>query len=691
MASPVVVRLTCPLCGSVFRARTKGSNYYLSGSNTDLREVGSIDEVRRYSIATCQVCRYSDYSWDFLAPEELDEATRQKLERVLEVDATSPPRALNRRIPDFERFHLAERCFEARGLEVSSIAELKLLAYYVAQDLGRRDLEPVLRREAAQLFARALEEEDLPGPLRQRYAYLAGELYRRSGKRELARDYFEQALAVEDTGDDAEGTAWDIGRLARRMHTQVVYHDADAETLLGLTRDADPEVSAQARTMLASQRDAASVVATRTAWEEAPASERTQMLRALVDDPSPELADLFLQALESPAPEDVRLGARALGELGDPKNAPHLLAALERGVLSTEAALVEALRRLHAPGTVEAVAEILAAWEERDSGAGDDAWYFASDARPLRHYLYTSGSPAGRALLIRDMKRLSENDLWDKVPSGGPVSAAASAAPDPELVAALTDLLGDENPATRRWSAYCLASLGTGAEGLAALVDDSDPVVRLQAASALATLGDPSHEEVVLRELRALDEGDLPFALHFLVPFRSPAVKAFLLGLSESGATTPSEILPLLGRQEPDERIGELLSTALLATDDDTRAGAVTGLAYQGGAQAATRLRLIYDMEDSEEVLRRAIHGLGHLARAGVHTEETVSFLRERLGKANPRLRFSIALTLLQLGDPSGIDVVRERAALFEESLDRYDLVAPALKALAAYEATSGA
>ena len=49
-------------------------------------------------------------------------------------------------------------------------------------------------------------------------------------------------------------------------------------------------------------------------------------------------------------------------------------------------------------------------------------------------------------------------------------------------------------------------------------------------------------------------------------------------------------------------------------TNDDTRAGAVTGLAYQGGSQGATRLRLLYDQEDSEEVQRRIIHGLGHLA-----------------------------------------------------------------------------
>ena len=316
------------------------------------------------------------------------------------------------------------------------------------------------------------------------------------------------------------------------------------------------------------------------------------------------------------------------------------------------------------------------------------AWYFSSDTAPLRHLLYTSGSDRGRELLIRDMGELKENDLWDKVPSGGPVSAALSS-DDPQVGAALLGLLSSANPASRRWAAYCLAERGEALDAIAPLVDDPEQVVRLQAASSLARLGDPSHEEVVLRELRGLSDGDLPFALHFLVPFRSEPVKAFLIDQLDQGTTTASEVLPLLGRQTPDEQVGEILSMALLETNDDTRAGAVTGLAYQGGSQAATRLRLLYDQEDSEEVQRRIIHGLGHLAAQDVHRDETIAFLRERLGKANPRLRLSIAMTLLRLDDPTGIDLVRERAALFEESLDRYDLVAPALKALAAYEARS--
>ena len=68
-------------------------------------------------------------------------------------------------------------------------------------------------------------------------------------------------------------------------------------------------------------------------------------------------------------------------------------------------------------------------------------------------------------------------------------------------------------------------------------------------------MGDESHEAVALEEIRSLDPGDLPFALHFLVPFKSAKVKAYLLDLLNGAKTTTCEVLPLLGRQEPDEDV----------------------------------------------------------------------------------------------------------------------------------------
>lgn len=689
MATPDRVELTCPNCGSEFRARSMGSSYFIAGLDTDLREKGSIEDVRRYSIATCPHCSYSDYTWEFLATEPL--TAKAEVAAALGTDPSQPGPARNRPFGDFERLDLARKCFEARKLDRSALAELELLAYYVAEDLGRRDLVPDLRDQARERFAEALTQEDLPDPLAKRYAYLAGELARRGGRDDLAVGFLDQAIGIEDHPDadwDPEGRAWDIGRLAQRMRVRVLHRDDDAAGLLDLIRGEDPDVSNEACRLLATRRDAKSLEAIRAAWSEAGAPTRSSMLRELVIEPRPEFAALFLEALESQVPEVIRLGARGLGELGEPGHAEPLLAALERGVLSTEAALADALQRLPGEANLARIGEILARWEGQtaDAAGVEESWFFTSDPAPLRTLLYTSGSPQGRELLLRDLHAVRENDLWDKVPSGGPVSAALALGA--EIADEAKALLTSDNPAARRWGAYLVAELRAegAADALAALVEDPDPVVRLQAASSLGRLGDTGHEQVVLDALSKLGKGDLPFALHFLVPFRSESVKTFLRELWASERAARSEILPLLGRQELDDELESQLSASLLETDDDTRAGAVTGLSFTGTPAAAERLRLLYDLEDSDEVLRRIVHGLGHLAREGHHAAQTVDFLRERLERATPRLRFPIALTLLQLGDPTGIDVVRERAALFHESYDRYDLAAPALKALADYE-----
>lgn len=185
------------------------------------------------------MCRYSDYGWDFLAAEELSEAQRTALAERLQVDLTKLPPALNRTVGDFERLRLAADCFEVRGLDDSSLAKLALLAYYVACDLGRLDLIPKLRDDAAERLRAILGQDDLPAPLRARYAYLAGELDRRSDRREAAVEAFQAAiaaheLALEEDPEDVHGD--DVTRLARRMLVRARYDRADAPTLLEQAR-----------------------------------------------------------------------------------------------------------------------------------------------------------------------------------------------------------------------------------------------------------------------------------------------------------------------------------------------------------------------------------------------------------------------------------------------------------------------
>ena len=710
MAIPVPVKLRCPLCASSFQARAMGSSYFIAGVDTDLRETGSIEDVRRFSVATCPSCRYSDYSWDF-DPEDLTDEAKRRIKATLEKADAPRPSGKRSVVTDFDRLALADRCFVARGLDASSRAELALLAYYVARDLGRRDLEPGLRDAAANLFEEALAAEDLPPALSLRYAYVAGELQRRAGHREEALALLEKAIEASQAGADDEldaepAASFDLGSFARRQRAAIRHENDSVTALVKLTRSDDQEEASEARRLLARRRGKQATDAVKRTFKDAPSRDRIAMLRELVSEPPPQLFELYTKSLKAEGPEEVRLAARALGVLGDRRALEPLIEALERGMLATEIAIADALRRLDAPEKHEAIRQVLETWSQRGHDGGgfndtDEAWRFGSDPAPLKALLYTSGEPYGIELLVEDMRAISENDLWDKPPSGSPVQAAIAL--DRKAIPALRKLLKEKNPCARRWATYCLAELGAPelADEIQALLKDKDKAVRLEAARGVAKLAGgkkvAAAEDIVLKELAKLDESDLPFALHFLVPFKGERVKKFVLDLLDRGIALPGEVYPLLGRQEEDAKTRKLLEQGLEDASDDARAGAVTGLSFlaaQGkkdGTKVPGRLRALFEEEDADDVRRRIIFALARLGQEGLDRDSTVVFLRAQLEGGDRRLRFPIALALLQLGDDAGIEDVRERAALFDESADHYDLVAPALKALAQFERTEAA
>lgn len=701
MAIPIPVKLRCPLCSATFQARAMGSSYFIAGVDTDLRETGSIEDVRRFSIASCPTCRYSDYSWDF-DPEDLTDEAKRRIKASLEKPDAPRPSGKRGVVTDFDRLALAERCFNARGLDASSRAELALLTYYVARDLGRRDLEPSLRDKATVLFEEALAAEDLPSALSLRYAYVAGELHRRAGRRDEALEFLERAIKASQDGaddevDDAPAPSFDLGAFARRQRAAILHENDTVPALVKLTKSDDQEEASEARRLLARRRGKQAVEAIKRVYKDAPTRDRVAMLRELAHEPPAALFELATKSLKSESPEEVRVAARVLGALGDAKATAPLIEALERGVLATEIAIADALRRIDSPDKFEAIRGVVEKWG-KNKVSEDDAWHFGSDPTPLKALLYTSGERYGLDLLVEDMRAISENDLWDKPPSGSPVQAAIAL--DRKAIPSLKNLLKDKNPCARRWAAYCLSELDAPelAEELRPLLKDKDRAVRLEAACGIGKLGghDANAEKVVLTELAKLDESDLPFALHFLVPFRSDKTKKFIFDLLERGIALPGEVYPLLGRQGQDAKVKKLLEAGLEDGNDDARAGAVTGLSFlasesHGDTKVTARLRALFDEEDADDVRRRIIFALARLAQEGLDKGSTVEFLRGQLEGGDRRLRFPIALALLQLGDDTGIEDVRERAALLDESADHYDLVAPALKALAQYERSEAA
>jgi HEAT repeat protein len=685
MAISVAVQLSCPLCSHDFEARDMGQSYYISGIDTDLRETGSVEQVRRFSVSTCPECGFGDFTWDFFAPYEFEDTEQQRLL----ADLAQIPKQVNEFPTELKPFVATQKCFALRGMDPGSRAELSLLTYYVARDMSfQRESE--LRTQAAELFSQAFTTEEGHSALSVRYAYLAGELRRLGGDPQAAIEFFDHAIAhgeqLQSEGIEFHGEL-DLLSMARRQRAEVVHGKDSSQALVAVCKVESRDVRTEVSRILASRRDSTSLQLLPEVFEQLESRDRVVMLREFSKSPHLKLLPMLHQALKSKNAESLRLAAKALGQLKQLSSFEHLYNALDRGVLTTETALMDAIRRLNHPESAQRIRDLLARWESQ----GDrHQWATVNDPAPLRNYLYLCGDEAGMERLAQDMEALEENDLWDKVPFGSPIPAAIRLGSKVRPV--LAKLLLSKNAVTRRWAAHIVYELEDHAslEMVQPLINDADPIVRLQTAKTLARLGDQGHSQLVLNQLREFDKGELPFALHFLVEFCNDEVRGFLLHLLEEDLVTLGEILPLLGRQEPNKRIDGIIEESLHSHDEDSRAGAVTALAFQGRKSTVKRLQEFLSSESSETVKRRLIFGLARLGEMNELCKEDCEgiliFLRGCFESCEPRLRFPIAMALLHLNDDSGIAIVRDRAAAIDESFDHYDLVAPAIKALARFE-----
>jgi len=675
MPRGLLVRLSCPSCQHEFSAKEVGGPHSISSIDRDLRELGGIESSRCNAVASCPSCQFSDFVWDFDAP--LDESAATLIHDALESYELAPDTP-----PALRPFLLAQQCFAARGMDLAARAELALVSYYVACDTDASSLVIVLE-QAAVLLAEALQREADPSPLSLRYAYLAGELQRRLGHQQLALEFFQRAINDGELLNDEElGPEGDLDllTLSRRQRAELVHGHDDSPTLAAVARDGASEVRPEAARILALRQDKESLALLSEVWPGLDEQGQILVLQAFATKPHAQHSPWLLKALQSRNAESVRLAAQSLGALRCQEHIPALLSALRRAILTTEAALVDAIRRIGGPDAADGVARILEDWEQ---AADKQRWTFSNDLCPLRSFLYRTGEGRGLELLLRDMERLGDNDLWDKPPFGSPIAAAASLGE--RLVEILPAMLASANPATRRWAAHLVHELALSSltEAVQPLAQDSELVVRLQAAKTLASLGEEVPVRPVLEALGTLEEGELPFALHFLTGFHDPAVREFLLQALDSGQATAGEILPLLGRQEPNQALNTLIQSSLSSKDDDTRAGAITAMAFQASPDLASRLIERFGAESNETVRRRILYGLARVSDSSQH--DAREFLARQLAGPEP-FRFPAALSLLYLNDDRGLELVRQRAAAVDESFDHYDFVAPAIKVLARYE-----
>ncbi len=197
---------TCPLCGNKFETQLIASTNSFGRLHSDLYKEAQGEQPVCYFVHTCTNCGYSGFEGDFM-PQGFDQAFREKVEKII------TPEVKARQIDTHGYFYLAALCAEWRGAPPYVLARIYHMGAWCYRIKGEKDKELFYLGEAVVNFEKALRQEDTPKENRAVYTYLIGDIYRRLGDPERAKEYYRK---VEPTLKEYGGEA-KIGEFARRQ------------------------------------------------------------------------------------------------------------------------------------------------------------------------------------------------------------------------------------------------------------------------------------------------------------------------------------------------------------------------------------------------------------------------------------------------------------------------------------------
>lgn len=188
----------CPVCDHPVTIHQITSTNTFGGQDTDFRSHAVGFDPVHIMIASCTNCGYSDINNHFYKPRTLSDEIKQRIHDTL------TPLAEDEVRPDIAYRHAAQIAIW-RGAPNEEIASLYLRAAWCAADNDNTEDEIASRKVAVAYFERALENDEIIGLQRPSITYLIGELHRRIGETELASEWFEKVLAMDDLD---ERLAW---------------------------------------------------------------------------------------------------------------------------------------------------------------------------------------------------------------------------------------------------------------------------------------------------------------------------------------------------------------------------------------------------------------------------------------------------------------------------------------------------
>jgi hypothetical protein len=196
------IELTCPVCETHFRSQAVVSTNSFGGKRTDFHERAAGTQPLPYLVHMCNRCGYTGAERDFTEEADVSPTLREQVWSELAPQIAKPA------VLGSEKYEAAAKVAEWQGMEPRHVADLLLRAAWCCVDEGDIEAERFFRRKAAWAFERALDGFDgVAQEERAVLTYLVGELWRRVGDQERARQWFDQ---VPQEVADASTQQWVI-------------------------------------------------------------------------------------------------------------------------------------------------------------------------------------------------------------------------------------------------------------------------------------------------------------------------------------------------------------------------------------------------------------------------------------------------------------------------------------------------
>lgn len=203
------IELQCPICETRFVSQAVVSTNSFGGKRTDFHERAAGTQPLPYLVHMCNHCGYSGAERDFTEEAEITPSLKDLVITELAPIAHAPM------ITGSEKYEAAAKVAEWAGNEPRHIADLLLRAAWCCVDEGDIEAERFFRRKAAWMFEKALASFD--GVTRDERAvltYLVGELWRRVGDLEQARQWFDR-VPCEVVDEQSQQWVLDAARQQR--------------------------------------------------------------------------------------------------------------------------------------------------------------------------------------------------------------------------------------------------------------------------------------------------------------------------------------------------------------------------------------------------------------------------------------------------------------------------------------------